>query len=146
MLKSGENIVGEPSDETRSSIRPPDDQLTSWKDIAAHFERDVTTVQRWEKREGMPVHRHLHDKIGSVYAFRTELDVWARSRSLKGSPASADTAVAQDPLIPPQPQSPPPSNRVRSFTLRVSVLVALGAVVVSGAILFVRETDYFWRN
>ena len=46
------------------------------------MKRDVTTVQRWEKREGMPVHRHVHDKMGSVYAFRTELDAWSRSRNL----------------------------------------------------------------
>ena len=44
------------------------------------MKRDATTVQRWEKREGMPVHRHIHDKLGSVYAFRTELDAWARNR------------------------------------------------------------------
>ena len=42
--------------------------------------RDVKTVQRWEKREGMPVHRHLHDKMGSVYAFRAELDAWTNNR------------------------------------------------------------------
>ena len=42
----------------------------------------MTTVQRWEKREGMPVHRHVHDKMGSVYAFRSDLDAWARSRNL----------------------------------------------------------------
>ena len=42
----------------------PDDRLDSWKDIAAHLKRDVSTVQRWEKREGMPVHRHFHDKLG----------------------------------------------------------------------------------
>ncbi len=28
----------------------------------------------------MPVKRHLHDKLGSVYAFRSELDEWVRSR------------------------------------------------------------------
>ena len=61
---------------------PADDRLDSWKEIAAYMKRDVTTVQRWEKREGMPVHRHVHDKMGSVYAFRTELDNWARSRNL----------------------------------------------------------------
>jgi Tol biopolymer transport system component len=61
--------------------RPADDRLDSWKEIAAYLRRDVTTVQRWEKREGMPVHRHVHDKIGSVYAFKTDLDAWARSRS-----------------------------------------------------------------
>jgi len=43
--------------------------LTGWthgKKIAVDLKRDVTTVQRWERREGMPVHRHLHDKQGSV--------------------------------------------------------------------------------
>jgi Tol biopolymer transport system component len=55
-------------------------RLDSWKKIAAHFRRDVTTVQRWERREGMPVHRHLHDKQGSVYAFRAELDAWWETR------------------------------------------------------------------
>jgi len=57
-----------------------DDRLDSWKEIAAYVRRDVKTAQRWEKREGMPVHRHLHDKMGSVYAFRTELDAWTSNR------------------------------------------------------------------
>ena len=60
--------------------RTPGDRLESWKEIAAYMRRDVKTVQRWEKREGMPVHRHLHDKMGSVYAFRTELDAWTSNR------------------------------------------------------------------
>jgi Tol biopolymer transport system component len=60
--------------------RPSDDRLDSWKEIAAYLKRDVTTVQRWEKREGMPVHRHVHQKMGSVYAFKADLDAWARSR------------------------------------------------------------------
>jgi Tol biopolymer transport system component len=58
------------------------DRLDSWKEIAAYMRRDVKTVQRWEKREGMPVHRHVHDKMGSVYAFRSELDAWAEHRRL----------------------------------------------------------------
>jgi Tol biopolymer transport system component len=42
----------------------------------------------------MPVHRHLHDKVGSVYAFRTDLDAWAngRSASVRGGD-SIDPAV-----------------------------------------------------
>ena len=55
-------------------------RLDSWKAIAAHLKRDVTTVQRWERREGMPVHRHLHDKRGSVYALAPELEAWRESR------------------------------------------------------------------
>jgi hypothetical protein len=62
--------------------RPSDDRLDSWKEIATYMRRDVTTVQRWEKREAMPVCRHVHDRLGSVYAFKSDLDAWARSRSL----------------------------------------------------------------
>lgn len=59
----------------------PPDRLDSWKEIAGYLKRDVTTVQRWEKREGMPVRRHLHDKLGSVYAFQSELDDWVHRRN-----------------------------------------------------------------
>jgi hypothetical protein len=73
--------MGEPIPGTQPSARPSEDRLDSWKEIAAYLDRDVTTVQRWEKREGMPVHRHAHDRMGSVYAFRAELDAWARGRN-----------------------------------------------------------------
>src|SRR5215207_7987597 len=80
--------------------RTPDDRLDSWKEIAAFIKRDVKTVQRWEKREGMPVHRHVHDKLGSVYAFRADLDAWSRNRRLSTSETSdpegrTGTAVAR---------------------------------------------------
>jgi len=58
------------------------DRLDSWKEIASYLKRDVRTVQRWEKTEGLPVHRHLHEKQGTVYAFRSEIDEWARERTL----------------------------------------------------------------
>ena len=51
-------------------------RLDSWKEIAAHFRRSVRTVQNWETSEGLPVHRHRHKKLGSVYALRVELDTW----------------------------------------------------------------------
>ena len=51
-------------------------RLDSWKEIAAHFGRSVRTVQNWERSEGLPVHRHRHKKLGSVYALRTELHMW----------------------------------------------------------------------
>jgi TolB-like protein/Flp pilus assembly protein TadD len=52
------------------------ERLDSWKAIAKYLGRDVSTVRRWEKTEGLPVHRHLHQKQGSVYAFPAELDDW----------------------------------------------------------------------
>jgi TolB-like protein/Flp pilus assembly protein TadD len=64
------------------SDQPAEIPLDSWKEIATYVKRDVSTVQRWEKREGMPVHRHVHDKRGSVYALSSELDAWLQSRRL----------------------------------------------------------------
>jgi TolB-like protein len=56
------------------------DRLDSWKEIAAYLGREVRTVQGWEKSEGLPVHRHQHGRIGSVYAFKSELDQWRGAR------------------------------------------------------------------
>jgi Tol biopolymer transport system component len=75
-------------------------RLDSWKKIAAHFNRDVTTVQRWERREGMPVHRHVHDKQGSVYAFRSELDAWWEGR--RGKLPDSGNGAPEPLLIPPE--------------------------------------------
>ena len=60
--------------------RPLQDRLDSWKEIASYLKRDVTTVRRWEKREGLPVHRHLHDRRESVYAYTHEVDRWWADR------------------------------------------------------------------
>lgn len=72
----------EPLSSAKLSNKLPE-RLESWKEVAAYLDRDVTTVQRWEKREGMPVHRHLHDKRGSVYALVSELDDWRQTRKVR---------------------------------------------------------------
>ena len=56
------------------------DRLDSWKEIANYLRRDVRTVQRWEKKEGLPVYRHQHHKLGSVYAYKPELTAWVGTR------------------------------------------------------------------
>ena len=74
-------------------------RLDSWKEIATYLARDVTTVQRWEKREGMPVHRHVHEKRGSVYAVAAELDEWIQSRKPRvDEPGMEATAPATAPV------------------------------------------------
>lgn len=57
------------------------DRFDSWKEIATYLRREVRTVQLWEKNEGMPVHRHFHRRLGSVYAFRSEIDLWLHQSS-----------------------------------------------------------------
>jgi hypothetical protein len=74
----------------------PDDRLDSWKEIAAYLRRDIRTVQRWEKLEGLPVHRHVHRLRGSAFAYRSEIDAWWATRRHDLQRAdSQDTAVGR---------------------------------------------------
>ncbi|HKM89227.1 MAG TPA: hypothetical protein VJX29_01330 [Candidatus Acidoferrales bacterium] len=63
-----------------SSVTGSGDRLDSWKEIASYLKREVRTAQRWEKSEGLPVRRHQHDKLSSVFAYRSELDAWWQER------------------------------------------------------------------
>jgi Tol biopolymer transport system component len=62
------------------------DRLDSWKEIAAYLNRSVRTVRRWEAQEGLPVYRLGHQKSGSVYCYKTELDAWWESRKVQDEP------------------------------------------------------------
>jgi Tol biopolymer transport system component len=113
----------------RSRVEDVADRLDSWKDIATYLRRDVSTVQRWEKREGLPVHRHLHDKQGSVYAFKSELDSWwQRGHNL---------AEGADPPGAARTMHPRPQRRVVWFPA-----AAIGlALVVLGVVGLRRSTS-----
>ena len=91
------------------SVPRAEDRLESWKEIAGFFQCSVRAVQNWEKQEGLPVHRHHHKKLGTVYAYRSELEDWRRKRD-SGS------------------QGAPRSNRSR-------LAVAVAAVAVAGLAL-----------
>ena len=123
------------------------DKLDSWKAIAAYLKRDVTTVQRWERREGMPVHRHLHDKQGSVYAFCSELDAWSKGRR---------TATAQNEESPSEQAAQtataphPPASQERPLTGRRWWLpIGFGGILLVTALAaywLAAERDLFWRD
>jgi Tol biopolymer transport system component len=135
--------MSEPSFGTQPSERPIEDRLDSWKEIAAYLKRDVTTVQRWEKREGMPVDRHLHDRMGSVSASRADLDAWVRSRQLRVGEENGDNALSPD------SPAPPPQSAISTSPTRwgfVLLLAAAGAALTIGASLWLQGTEYFWRN
>lgn len=105
---------------------PTSDRLDSWKEIASYLKRGVTTVQRWERTEGLPVHRLQHGKAGSVHAYRAELDEWWKQRSAR---LEAEEATPEDGEEP--PGAPAPSRRRGSRAAIVaSVLALLAAIVV----------------
>src|SRR2546429_8713184 len=137
-----ESAMADPSPGAPSE-RPPEDRLDSWKEIAAYLERDVTTVQRWEKREGMPVHRHLHDKMGSVYAFRADLDAWARSRNLRAAQENGNDAPSLNPPVPP-PR--PAISATRTSWRFVVPMAAAGGAPAIGAGPWVSGAEYFSRR
>ncbi len=62
-------------------LEAPQCRLDSWKKIAAYLGRTVRTVQLWEQKEALPVHRHQHNKQGTVFAYPEELDRWLDDRS-----------------------------------------------------------------
>jgi TolB-like protein/tetratricopeptide (TPR) repeat protein len=59
---------------------PNEPRLESWGEIASYLRRDIRTVQRWEKEQGLPVRRLKIGKLGQVYAYRSELDKWILER------------------------------------------------------------------
>jgi Tol biopolymer transport system component len=128
--------LGESTPSTPPAAKPSDDRLDSWKEIAAYLNRDVTTVQRWEKREGMPVHRHLHDRAGSIYASRAELDAWVHKRSLRGSQEDVSTTAIQQ-------ASPKLASLARWDIL---LPIALAVAFATTAVVWLRKTEYFWRS
>ncbi len=74
----------------------PDRKLVSWKEIASYLGREVRTVQRWERTEILPVHRHEHQKKSTVYAYTSELDEWFKKRQPVDDP-EADAAFIPEP-------------------------------------------------
>ncbi len=77
-----------------SPVRPPNNRLNGWKEIAAHFGRGVRTVQRWEKALGMPVYRIGTGRGENVHAYTAELDAWLvtvrNSADLSDPPGAAE--------------------------------------------------------
>jgi hypothetical protein len=130
------------------SPEPPlGERLDSWKEIAAYLKREVRTAQRWEKNEGLPVRRHQHDKLSTVFAYKSELDAWWHERQprLEKEVEPPDGSGALDlfvetpgekrdealPALPPPVTDPRRSPRAHRSAIRCL-----------GRVLFLREISY----
>lgn len=129
---------------------PPNDEarLESWGEIAAYLRREIRTVQRWERYQGLPVRRLAIGKLGSVYAYRSELDKWYRERQPqpenadeeeKGTNGEAAAHVAvfteheaeQPKSETSESEIPPPRRRITRLhiTITLLTLMVVGAVI-----------------
>jgi eukaryotic-like serine/threonine-protein kinase len=121
------------------------DRLDSWKEIAAYLKRDERTVRRWEA-EGLPVHRKVHKKQASVYAYRREIDAWwhdGRQHLEQAEQKSSDGAEtwSSAPAVPPGNTSLGSASRSRrnlesqparhgKSSRRIQAMRVVGAAIV----------------
>lgn len=111
---------------TGNSSGPEAGRLDSWKEIAAHLGRSTRTVQRWEKEEGLPVHRRDSaeddDKANQkqVFAYKSEIDDWWRR--FAGESAAANPAQ-------PEPSQAQHSQLKHRLFIAALVVVIVGTVI-----------------
>lgn len=129
-------MAQDPPDAGSDGPQEPGDgvRLDSWKAIAAYLKRDVATVRRWEKREALPVHRHHHDKLGSIYAYVSEIDAWQEGRRKQ-----VDSDL---PISPEQDVETPPTMR-QFWSRRRNVLLATALLLLMLSAVF---ATYVLRN
>ncbi len=133
---NGANGGSRSQDVVETAATLADDLLDSWKEIATYLERDVRTVQRWEKLEGLPIHRHVHERQGTVFAYRREVDAWRRSREaepaedpLEDVPEESSQTTAADKADEVTPRLAP-----RSWKLGLSICAVL--LIIAGYSLY----------
>lgn len=135
-MSDADRRTGDPSERD-----PQGERLDSWKKIASYLKRDVSTVQRWERREAMPVHRHLHYKLGSVYAFGSELDAWRTARGSRLTETEEEEEREKEP-------EPAGAGLHRLLSPRgLMAAAALAMLALAGALAwFLSERGYLRRD
>ncbi len=143
----------------RQKPDPPTDEprLESWGEIAAYLRREIRTVQRWEKYQGLPVRRLQIGKLGSVYAYRSELDKWYRERqphaengeedageALNGEVAadvtvSAETDKQESKGEASGSELPPARPRITRLHITITLLTLLVVAAVTPGVYFLRR-------
>ena len=115
---------------TRRVAVPPE-RLDSWKEVACLLGRSVRTVQRWERMEELPIHRLVHNRRATVFAYAAEIREWESRRD----PRQAGT-VAAFPKPCPQPLH---ALRAARRTRVPYALVLLAFVLACGTAWLVRH-------
>src|SRR6266404_2230837 len=151
--------MADPSPGGRTIPDPHTDEprLESWGEIAAYLRREIRTVQRWERYQGLPVRRLQIGKLGSVYAYRSELDKWYRERQPHAENGEEDAGKAPDAEIAAQitvsadgekeesknetssSELPPPRPRITRLHITITLLTLLALAVVTPGVYFLRS-------
>ena len=82
--------------------QPPSRILNSWKEIASYLGRGVRTIQRYEEKLGLPVHRPAGTERSAVLAFADELERWLRNTPSRNGTYSNSTNGDSSSVMEPQ--------------------------------------------
>jgi hypothetical protein len=121
-------------------------RLESWKEIAVYLRREVRTVQRWEKREALPVRRHVHRRGSSVFAWKDEIDQWLRSTS--ATPIAGEEPVCSVPQMNDASQSGNDSaaSRARAGINNLNIILILLERVLVALELQIANSPHLSRH
>jgi tetratricopeptide (TPR) repeat protein len=135
----------------RSENTEPVRTLVSWKEIAVFLNHSESTVKRWERDRGLPIHRIPGGERGGVFAYSDELSVWLKGKALEleaddlatgdqETAVSAETGAAREANVDPLPaervvQSDKPGNgrRVRLAVIGFAAALASAGLYASFA-------------
>lgn len=107
----------------------PSPELSSWKEIAEYLGTTVRTAQRWEREQGLPVHRAPGER-GRVVGNRAELDEWKKVTFTR-------------------PRLWNDIRLVRSYAIVVTAILVLAAAAAAGYALVSRPrspVDFTYKN
>ncbi|KQM63580.1 MULTISPECIES: tetratricopeptide repeat protein [unclassified Sphingomonas] len=107
----------------------PTDRIEGWKSIAGHLGRDRSTVIRWARDRGLPVHALPGGKARSVYALAAELDAW-----MSGQGVLPDTPEPASPQVFPEEPAPPPVPAI-PVRRRWPWMAGVAALLLAGGVL-----------
>jgi Tfp pilus assembly protein PilF len=111
--------------QSAGDLQTPNRRLGSWKEIAAFFESDESTVRRWEKDRGLPIHRVPGGAGTKVFAYTAELTQWLE-RPRAGTEPTAFPGVRE--AI--GPSGWPSRNRITLLAAGAASLVVVLAIVL----------------
>lgn len=74
----------------------PKTRLDSWKEIARYLGKHQRTVIRWEKKNGLPVHRVPGGSKQAVFAYKEEIDSWLVSHTPDRVASKTESAQAEN--------------------------------------------------
>jgi len=112
-------------------------RLETWKEIADYLGKGIRTVQRWEKHDGLPVHREAGGRKESVFAWSDELDAWRAGHPYpNGSDLSPGASYPDDQELTTSGRRPASSGRSVAIKRKWLVLIpALGILPVVLAVM-----------